>query len=180
MVAELTPEEKKQFHGESVKCVCSACLEKEDECSQARCTSHRSEHHIAKLEEEDETKKQRVDPLDATYSVSVTREQVEAARKMKEPKRKKGGAKAGGKKGGGTGKKRKRGGGLRKSKKDESDSEYESDSGGDDGNLGLDGEWQGGGGSDGGSQTECRRSKRQRRTLQYEDYDIEDDSGSDS
>ena len=81
-----------------------------------RCTSHRSEQHIAKLEEEDETKKQRVDPLDATYSVSVTREQVEAARKRKEVK-KKGEAKAGGKKGGGTGKKRKRGGGLRKKQK---------------------------------------------------------------
>ena len=55
--------------------------------------------------------------MDATYSVSVTREQVEPARKMKEPKRKKGGAKACGKKGGGTGKKRKRGGGLRKKQK---------------------------------------------------------------
>ena len=47
---------------------------------------------------EDKEKKQRLDPLDATYSVSVTREQVEAARKKKEPKKKNEKAKAGGRK----------------------------------------------------------------------------------
>ncbi len=174
VVAELTPDEKKQFHGESVKCVCSTCLGNEDACSQARCTSHRSEQHIAKLEEEDKEKKQRLDPLDATFSVSVTREQVEAARKRKEPKKNKEKAEAGGRKRASS--KRKR----RRRQKDSSDSNFESDSGGDDGNLGSDGDWQGGGGgSDEASQTECRRSQRQRRTLQYDDFGYDSNFSSD-
>ena len=63
---------------------------------------------------------------------------------------------------------------------DSSDSNCESDSGGDDGDLGSDGDWQaGGGGSDEASQTECRRSQRQRRTLKYDDYGYDDDEDSD-
>ena len=82
-MAQLTEEEKRQFHGDSVLCVCSRCLGNEDECAQARCTTHRSEQDIATLEAEDKEKKEQLDPLDATYSVSVTREQVEADRKRK-------------------------------------------------------------------------------------------------